>query len=137
MGRRKLRNKGTVLGKEFSITGDIKGNGSIVVGGQVTGDADIEGLIELAPDAVWEGNIRTDDAIIGGTLRGDIFARGKLEITASAKIFGNVSGVSASIAPGAMVSGAMRIHDDEAVNKIAGQYSEDVAPEKSEKITAS
>ncbi len=137
MGRRGLRNKGTVLGKEFLITGDIKGSGSIIVGGQVTGDADIKGLIELAPGAVWEGNIRTDNAIIGGTLRGDIFARDKLEITASAKIFGNVSGASASIAQGAMVSGAMQIHDGEAVNKTADQYSEDVASEKSEEIAAS
>lgn len=115
MGMRKLRDKvstpATILGKDFVINGDVKGTGTIVISGQVVGNGDIDGLVELASTAVWEGNIHTDDVIIGGTVRGDVFARGKLEITGSAKIFGNVSGTSVSVAQGALIDGTMKIHD--------------------------
>ena len=115
MGMRKLRDKvatpATILGKDFVINGDVKGTGSIVISGQVVGNGDIDGLVELASTAVWEGNIHTDDVIIGGTVKGDVFARGKLEITGSAKIFGNVSGTSVSVAQGALIDGTMKIHD--------------------------
>ena len=115
MGMRKLRDKvatpATILGKDFVINGDVKGTGSIVISGQVVGNGDIDGLVELASTAVWEGNIHTDNVIIGGTVKGDVFARGKLEITGSAKIFGNVSGTSVSVAQGALIDGTMKIHD--------------------------
>ena len=115
MGMRKLRDKvstpATILGKDFEINGDVKGSGSIVISGQVKGNGDIDGLVELVSTAVWEGNIHTDDVIIGGTVKGDVFARGKLEITGSARIFGNVSGTSVSVAQGAMIDGTMKIHD--------------------------
>ena len=96
MGMRKLRDKvstpATILGKDFTINGDVKGSGTIVVSGNVKGNGEIDGLVELVSTGVWEGNIHTDDIVVGGTVKGDVFARGKLEITGSARIFGNVSG---------------------------------------------
>lgn len=139
MGMRKLRDKvsapAAILGKEFSITGDIKGTGSIVISGQVKGDGEIEGLVELASTAVWEGNIRTDDVIIGGTVKGDVFARGKLEITGSARIFGNVSGTSVSVAQGAMIDGTMKIHDGSGLNEQVEQSSTSITSENFEQIS--
>ncbi len=140
MGMRKLRDKvsapATILGKEFTITGDIKGTGSIVISGQVKGDGDIEGLVELASTAVWEGNVHTDDVIIGGTVKGDVFARGKLEITGSARIFGNVSGTSVSVAQGAMIDGTMKIHDGSGLNEHADQSSASITTENFKEISA-
>ncbi len=107
----KVSSPATILGKDFTISGNIQGSGSIIISGQVKGDGEIEGMVELASTAVWEGNIHTDDVIIGGTVKGDVFARGKLEITGSARIFGNVSGTSVSVAQGAMIDGTMKIHD--------------------------
>ena len=134
MGMRKLRDKvsapAAILGKEFTISGDIKGSGSIVISGQVNGDSDIEGLVELTSTAVWEGNIRTDDVIIGGTVKGDVFARGNLEIKGSARIFGNVSGTSVSVAQGAMIDGTMKVHDGNGLSEQADQSSESITSEK-------
>lgn len=137
MGMRKLRHKvsapAAILGKDFVITGDLKGTGSIVVSGQVKGNGDIEGLVELASTAVWEGNIRTDDVIIGGTVKGDVYARGTLEITGSARIFGNVSGTRVSVAQGAILDGTMKIHDGNSLN--ADQPSVDISPEPLEEVS--
>ena len=138
MGMRKLRDKvstpATILGKDFVITGDIKGTGSIVISGNVKGNGDIDGLVELVSTAVWEGNIHTDDVIIGGTVRGDVFARGKLEITGTARIFGNVSGTSVSVAQGAMIDGTMKIHDGsglvDQIDSKSAQIASDTTPEQ-------
>ena len=139
MGMRKLRDKvsapAAILGKEFTISGDIKGSGSIVISGQVKGDSDIEGLVELTSTAVWEGNIRTDDVIIGGTVKGDVFARGNLEIKGSARIFGNVSGTSVSVAQGAMIDGTMKVHDGSGLSEQADQPSENITSEKFNEAT--
>jgi cytoskeletal protein CcmA (bactofilin family) len=136
MGMRKLRDKvstpATIIGKDFEIKGDVKGSGSIVISGQVKGNGDVDGLVELVSTAVWEGNIHTDDVIIGGTVKGDVFARGKLEITGSARIFGNVSGTSVSVAQGAMIDGTMKIHDGSGIIEQPDSNSAEVAAKKSE-----
>lgn len=128
MGMRKLRDKvstpATILGKNFTINGDVKGSGTIVISGNVNGNGEIDGMVELVSTAVWEGNIHTDDIIVGGTVKGDVFARGKLEITGSARIFGNVSGTSVSVAQGAMIDGTMKIHDGDELVSQSSQKSE-------------
>lgn len=137
MGRRKPQNKATVIGEGFSITGDVKGTGPVMISGQVKGDADIEGLVELTSTAIWDGDIRADNAIIGGTLKGNIFAADKLEITASARIFGNVSSASISIVQGAVINGEMKIHGSNAVNETTNQYNADTASEKPGEVPVS
>ena len=140
MGIGKLRDKvstpAAILGKEFAINGDLKGSGSIVISGQIKGDGDIEGLVELTSTAVWEGNIRTDDVIIGGTVKGDVYARGKLEIKGSARIFGNVSGTSVSVAQGAMIDGTMKIHDGNGLEERADQHSADISTDNLKEVTS-
>ena len=134
MGMRSLRDKvstpAAILGKDISVKGDIKGTGSIVISGQVEGNGDFEGMVEIASTAIWTGNIRTDDVVIGGTIKGDVFARGKLEITGSAKIYGNVSGKSVSVAQGAMIDGAMKIHDGSSLNGQTEKLSENHSSEQ-------
>lgn len=140
MGIGKLRDKvstpAAILGKDFALTGDLKGSGSIVISGKINGNGDIEGLVELTSTAVWEGDIRADDLIIGGTVKGDIYARGKLEIKGSARIYGNVSGTSVSVAQGAMIDGAMKIHDGNGLEEQADQRSANISTENLEEVTS-
>jgi|GEM_PF-630350 len=137
MGMRKLRDKvstpATILGKDFTISGDVIGAGSIVISGTVQGNGEIDGLVELVSTGVWEGNLHADDVIVGGTVKGDIYARGKLEITGSAKIFGNVSGTSVSVAQGAMIDGTMKIHDGNGLVEKSGRNHKNQSADKSNK----
>ena len=134
--KHKVSSPSTILGKDITITGDIKCSGSIVISGTVKGDGDIDGLVELASTALWEGNIRTDDVIIGGTVKGDVLARGKLEITGSAKIFGNVSGTSVSVAQGALIDGTMKILDSDGLKNTQIQSSADFSSDNLEEASS-
>lgn len=134
---RRARGKGTVIAKGFSITGDVKGDGPVLVAGHIKGNADIQGLVELSPTATWEGNIHADDVILGGSLKGHVFAKDELAVTASASIFGNVSSGSISIEQGATLNGAMNVVSAEAAEETVHQRkaSTDVSEPPEEEIS--
>ncbi len=79
-----------------------------MIGGEVEGDCDIEGLVTLADTGIWRGTIKADSAIIAGTIEGDIDATGRIEINNTARISGTVSGDSIAVAEGAVVEGVMQ-----------------------------
>ena len=79
-----------------------------MIGGEVEGDCDIEGLVTLADTAVWRGTIRADSVIVAGTIEGDIEATGRVEIGDTARISGTVSGDAIAVSEGAVVEGVMQ-----------------------------
>jgi len=101
------RNTGspTVLGAETVFDGDIRGRGTFVVYGEVRGDGDIHGSLNLAASATWLGNIHAHQAVIAGHVTGSLIVEGKLEIGYTAVIHGKVSARIIAIAKGAIVDG--------------------------------
>ena len=95
----------TVLGAETQFDGDIRGRGTFVVYGNVRGDGDIHGSLNLAASATWLGNIHAHQAVIAGHVTGSLIVEGKLEIGYTAVIHGKVSASIIAIANGAIVDG--------------------------------
>ena len=95
----------TVLGASTVFVGDIRGKGTFVVYGEVRGDGDIQGSLNIASSATWNGDVHAEQAVVAGHLTGSIIVEGKLEIGYSAVIHGRVSAGSISIALGAVVDG--------------------------------
>lgn len=95
----------TVLGADTSFDGDVRGRGTFVVYGEVRGDGDIHGSLNLAASATWLGNIHAHQAVIAGHVTGSLIVAGKLEIGYTAVIHGRVSAQSIAIAKGAIVDG--------------------------------
>jgi cytoskeletal protein CcmA (bactofilin family) len=98
----------TVLGADTSIAGDIRGRGTFVVYGEVRGDADIQGSLNLAASATWFGDIHAHQAVIAGHVTGSLIVAGKLEIGYTAVIHGKVSARIIAIAKGAIVDGEIQ-----------------------------
>ena len=95
----------TVIGAGSVIVGDVRGEGEYVVSGEVHGDGELGGGLNLAVTGVWNGHIQALEAIIAGKITGGLSVKGKLEIGYTAVIRGSVSAQTIAIAKGAIVDG--------------------------------
>jgi cytoskeletal protein CcmA (bactofilin family) len=110
-----LESAPTVIGAESIVMGDVRGAGQFVVAGQVHGDGDIAGGLNLAVTGVWNGYIRAEQAIIAGKITGGLEVKDKLEIGYTAVIRGKVRARTIAIAKGAIVDGEIEVTSEEPV----------------------
>jgi cytoskeletal protein CcmA (bactofilin family) len=99
----------TFIGAGSSFVGNFRGTGLFVVSGEVHGDGDIAGGLNLSNTGIWHGHIRADHAIIAGQITGGLTVADKLEIGYSAVIRGRVSARTIAIAKGAIIDGEIEV----------------------------
>ena|SRR5579859_7399051 len=103
----------TVIGAESVFVGNIRGAGLFVVSGEVHGDGELEGGLNLAVTGVWNGYIQAHQAIVAGKITGGLAVRDKLEIGFTAVIRGRVTARTVAIARGAIVDGDIEVTSGE------------------------
>ncbi len=103
----------TVIGVGSVIVGDVRGDGEYVVSGEVHGDGQLGGGLNLAATGVWIGYIQAQQAVVAGKITGGLAVQGKLEIGYTAVIRGSVSARSIAIAKGAIVDGDIEVTSGE------------------------
>jgi|SRR3979490_2894184 len=99
----------TFIGVNTVFVGDIRGTGQFVVSGEVHGDGELEGALNLSASGSWHGHVRAHQAIVAGTILGGLTVRDKLEIGNTAVIRGKVSARTVAIAKGAIVDGEIEV----------------------------
>ncbi len=99
----------TFIGADSVFVGNIRGAGQFVVSGEVHGDGELKGGLNLSATGSWHGFIQAEHAIIAGTIIGGLCVRDKLEIGYTAVIRGKVSARSIAIATGAIVDGEIEV----------------------------
>ncbi len=99
----------TFIGAGSSFVGNLRGTGLFVVLGEVQGDGDIAGALNLSNTGIWHGHIRADNAVIAGQIIGGLDVTNNLEIGYSAVIRGRVSARTIAIAKGAIVDGEIEV----------------------------
>ena len=82
---------------------------SAVVSGEVHGDGEIDGGLNLSATGTWNGFIQAQQAIVAGKITGGLFVRDRLEIGYTAVIHGKVSARTIAIAKGAIVDGEIEV----------------------------
>jgi cytoskeletal protein CcmA (bactofilin family) len=102
----------TFIGSQSVFEGNIRGVGPFVVSGEVHGDGDLDGSLNLSRGARWRGHIRARQAIIAGEIIGSLTVEDKLEIGYTAVIRGKVSARTIAIAKGAIVDGEIEVTSD-------------------------
>lgn len=115
----------TFIGAESVFVGNIRGTGHFVVSGEVHGDGELEGGLNLAASGSWHGFIRAQQAIVAGKITGGLIVRDKLEIGYTAVIRGKVSARSIAIAKGAIVDGDIEVTSGEAVVEFEEKRDDD------------
>jgi cytoskeletal protein CcmA (bactofilin family) len=88
------------------------GSGQFVVSGEVHGDGELEGALNLSASGSWHGQVRAHQAIVAGTILGGLIVKDKLEIGYTAVIRGKVSARTVAIAKGAIVDGEIEVTSD-------------------------
>ena len=102
----------TFIGAETVFIGNIRGTGQFVVSGEVHGDGELEGGLNLSASGTWNGFIQAQQAIIAGKITGGLSVRDKLEIGYTAVIHGKVTARTVAIARGAVVDGEIEVTSD-------------------------
>src|SRR5271170_6278630 len=90
----------TFIGAESVVVGNIRGTGLFVVSGEVHGDGDLQGGLNLSVTGSWHGFIQARQAIVAGKIVGGLSVEDKLEIGHTAVIHGKVSARILAIAKG-------------------------------------
>jgi cytoskeletal protein CcmA (bactofilin family) len=99
----------TFIGADSVFVGNIRGAGDFVVSGEVHGDGELQGGLNLSSTGSWHGFIHAQQAIVAGKITGGLTVRDKLEIGYSAVIRGKVSARTVAIATGAIVDGEIEV----------------------------
>jgi cytoskeletal protein CcmA (bactofilin family) len=99
----------TFIGAETVFVGNIHGAGHFVVSGEVHGDGELQGGLNLSLTGSWHGFIQAQQAIVAGKITGGLSVRDKLEIGHTAVIRGKVSARTIAIAKGAIVDGEIEV----------------------------
>jgi cytoskeletal protein CcmA (bactofilin family) len=105
----------TFIGATSVFIGNIRGAGQFVVSGEVHGDGELDGALNLSASGCWHGNIQAQQAIVAGKIMGALSVRDKLEIGYTAVIRGKVSARTVAIAKGAIVDGEIEVTSDSPV----------------------
>jgi cytoskeletal protein CcmA (bactofilin family) len=99
----------TFIGADSVFVGNIRGAGQFVVSGEVHGDGELQGGLNLSVTGSWHGFIQAEQAIIAGKIIGGLTVKDKLEIGYTAVIRGKVSARTIAIATGAIVDGEIEV----------------------------
>jgi cytoskeletal protein CcmA (bactofilin family) len=97
------------------LTGDLETPGALVVCGSIRGDGKVNGMLSMAAQSSWEGEVHAQSAVIAGRVTGKLVIEEKIEIGATAVIRADVVARSIALARGAVIEGEVTVTSGEPV----------------------
>lgn len=127
----------TLVGRNTTITGDLRFSGGLHVDGTVQGnvsaEAGSESVLSLSQHGMIKGEIRVPNVVLNGAVEGDVHAEKRLDLGAEARINGDVYYSLIEMAVGATVNGKMLHKPAGQLPKLTHQSGPDGAPDKPDK----
>lgn len=99
----------SVVGKDTTITGDIKSAGSIKIDGALEGNVELKESIILGREGTIKGNIICRSGVIGGKIEGSVDAQDVLEFQTGARMVGDMTCKGLIIQQGVFFEGNCRM----------------------------
>ncbi len=95
----------TVIGASMVLEGDILGEDSVVVLGNVRGRVSVREELTVESSGTLEAEVHAEKTVVHGRLTGQIYADSKVEIGAKGQIEGDIRAPRVLMADGARFSG--------------------------------
>jgi len=106
----KLSKEKTVIGKDITIEGNIRGREHMIIDGSVKGNIEMETHnFALGSAGRVEGEIHARNISISGRMKGNIKTPGKIEITEQADFQGDIVAKSIAVENGAFFKGSVEL----------------------------
>jgi cytoskeletal protein CcmA (bactofilin family) len=99
----------THLGKNLKITGNVSGDGNLIILGAFEGDFDIKGQLKIAQGARIKGNVKATSVSINGDIEGTILASERILLDSTAAMKGRLVTPKISIQDGAVFDGELQM----------------------------
>ncbi|MCR4278577.1 MAG: polymer-forming cytoskeletal protein [bacterium] len=107
----------TVVAEGVRVEGDFKGQGDIVIDGEVKGNISTDGMLSVGQNANIEADMNAERAVISGKVFGNVTVRSHLEIKATASVRGDVTSGTVTIESGASLRGMVSIGAQDGAEK--------------------
>ncbi len=107
------REEKTVIGRQISVEGVIRGKENLVIEGSMKGNIELEKHhVTVGSKGQVEAEIHADSVTISGRLIGNIHAHGKVEITKEADFSGEIKAKRISVEDGAYLKAVIELERD-------------------------
>jgi len=95
-----------VLGRDVTITGEIRSHEPLIIEGEVDGSIDVAGhLLTIAPNGSVRANVKATEIDIRGSLEGTVHGAEKISIRNGAQFVGNIHAHRLVIEDGGTIRG--------------------------------
>lgn len=121
----------TFFGKNLKITGNVSGEGNMIILGSFEGEFNLKGQLKVAQGARVKGNFNATSIAINGNVEGTLTAIEKIHMDNTARINGRIVTPKVSILDGAVFDGEMQM------GKRSAEESKPAAAEPPQSSTAS
>jgi cytoskeletal protein CcmA (bactofilin family) len=118
----RLRTPATVIARGIRLTGELHGQDSVEIGGEVEGNIAIKGLCHMSPSGRLRGRVSATYLIVEGRVEGKMSARHHAELRATAHVEADVHAAGVAIAEGCFFDG--RIHMQGSPGEVQQSFQE-------------
>jgi len=122
----------TYFGKNLKITGNVTGNGDLIILGKLQGEFDIKGKLQVAEPADISGKVKADDITVKGSIKGSITAANKVHLDPTARVEGQINSPRISVLEGARFDGEISMSGPGTRKPFAPSADASSAPKESE-----
>jgi cytoskeletal protein CcmA (bactofilin family) len=95
----------TIVGAGARLEGNVVSAGSLRIDGQVKGQINAEGDVELSPQSQVEADIRAQNVSVAGSFKGNLIVKGKAHLARGGRIEGNITSKTLVVEEGGMFHG--------------------------------
>jgi cytoskeletal protein CcmA (bactofilin family) len=99
----------TYFGKNLKITGNVSGDGDLIILGKLDGEFNLKGKLQVAEPAEIIGSVKANDVTVKGNIKGNITAVQKVHLDPTARVNGQIASPKLSVLEGACFDGEIKM----------------------------
>ena len=99
----------TYFGKNLKITGNVSGDGDLIILGKLEGEFNLKGKLQVAEPAEIIGSVKANDVTVKGNIKGNITAVQKVHLDPTARVNGQIASPKLSVLEGACFDGEIKM----------------------------